>query len=251
MLAKRIIPCLDVKEGRVVKGVNFVGLTISGNAIDLAKKYSDEGADELIFLDITATNDKRNTVFGLVKEVSKKISIPFTIGGGIRTVEDIRTALVSGADKVAINSAAYFNVDLISQSANIFGSQCIVLAVDVKNSNGKWEVYINGGRTKINKNAGEWIREAVEKGAGEILLTSIDRDGTKAGFDIELIRTVSDMVSVPLIASGGAGTVNDFGDVFQSGNADGALAASIFHNGTISIKEVKQYLKMKNITVRI
>lgn len=251
MLAKRIIPCLDVKEGRVVKGVNFVDLAISGNAIELAKRYSDEGADELIFLDITATNDKRSTVFELTREVSKKISIPFTIGGGIRTVGDIKTALLSGADKVAINSAAYFDKNLISESANIFGSQCIVLAVDVKNTNGKWEVYINGGRTKINKNAIEWIREVIEKGAGEILLTSIDRDGTKAGFDTELIKITSDTVSVPIIASGGAGTLSDFADVFQNGNADGALAASIFHNGTISIKEVKKYLKMKNITVRI
>ncbi|MFZ2206029.1 MAG: imidazole glycerol phosphate synthase subunit HisF [Microgenomates group bacterium] len=251
MLAKRIIPCLDVKEGRVVKGVNFVGLTVSGNAIDLAEKYSNEGADELIFLDIAATNDKRKTVFDLVKEVSKKISIPFTIGGGIRSIEDMKRALVSGADKVAINSAAYLNKDLISQSANIFGSQCVVLAVDVKSNNGKWEVYINGGRIKINKYASEWIREAVEKGVGEILLTSIDRDGTKAGFDTELIRIFSDMVSVPIIASGGAGTVTDFVDVFENGNADGALAASIFHDGTISIKEVKKYLKMKNITVRI
>jgi cyclase len=251
MLAKRIIPCLDVKEGRVVKGVNFVDLAISGNAIELAKRYSDEGADELIFLDITATNDKRSTVFELTREISKKISIPFTIGGGIRTVEDIKTALLSGADKVAINSAAYFDKNLISESANIFGSQCIVLAVDVKNTNGKWEVYINGGRTKINKNAIEWVREVIKKGAGEILLTSIDRDGTKAGFDTELIKITSDIISVPIIASGGAGTLSDFADVFQNGNADGALAASIFHNGTISIKEVKKYLKMKNITVRI
>lgn len=251
MLAKRIIPCLDVKEGRVVKGVNFVDLTISGNAIELAKKYSDEGADELIFLDITATNDKRSTVFELAREVSKKISIPFTIGGGIRTVEDIETALLSGADKVAINSAAYFDKNLISESVNIFGSQCIVLAVDVKNTNGKWEVYINGGRTKINKNAIEWIREAVKKGVGEILLTSIDRDGTKAGFDTELIKITSDTVSVPIIASGGAGILYDFFDVFRNGKADGALAASLFHNKIISIKEVKQYLKMKNITVRI
>lgn len=197
MLAKRIIPCLDVKEGRVVKGVNFINLAVSGNAVKLAEKYSNEGADELIFLDITATNDKRGTVFELVSEVSKKISIPFTIGGGIRTVEDVRTALMSGADKVAINSAAYLNKNLISQSANIFGNQCIVLAVDVKNINGKWEVYINGGRTKINKNAGEWIREAVEQGVGEVLLTSIDRDGTKAGFDTELIKIISDTVPVP------------------------------------------------------
>lgn len=251
MLAKRIIPCLDVKEGRVVKGVNFINLAVSGNAVKLAEKYSNEGADELIFLDITATNDKRGTVFELVSEVSKKISIPFTIGGGIRTVEDVRTALMSGADKVAINSAAYLNKNLISQSANIFGNQCIVLAVDVKNINGKWEVYINGGRTKINKNAGEWIREAVEQGVGEVLLTSIDRDGTKAGFDTELIKIISDTVPVPLIASGGAGTLYDFADVFNNGNADGALAASIFHKKIISIKEVKQYLKMKNITVRI
>lgn len=250
MITKRIIPCLDVDKGRVVKGINFVSLRDAGDPVELAKIYNDQGADELIFLDITASSDNRQTTIDMVKKIATEVFIPFTVGGGIRTLDDIRQILLAGADKVALNTAAVKNPAIITEGANTFGSQCIVIAIDAKKSGTSWKVFINGGRTATDLNAIEWVKEVVEKGAGEILLTSMDRDGTKKGFDIELTRQISENISIPVIASGGAGTKEDFLDVFSKGKADAALSASLFHFGELKIKEVKNYLQNNGIVVR-
>ena len=250
MLAKRIIPCLDVKDGEVVKGVNFVNLTSEGNPVELAEKYSKEGADELVFLDITATLESRNNVVDLVKEVAKKVFIPFTVGGGVRSVKDISELLNAGADKVSINSAALKNPKLLNDASNRFGSQCIVLAVDVKRTGSSWNVFSHGGSRSLYINAIEWIKEAEDRGVGEILLTSMDADGTQAGVDLEITRMISDMVSIPVIASGGIGTLNHFKDAFNIGKADAVLAASVFHRDIIPIKKVIKYLAENGIQVR-
>lgn len=253
MHTKRIIPCLDVKDGCVVKGVNFVGLKEVGDPIALAKTYYQQGADELVFLDITATYEERNTMVDVVNKVAKEIFIPFTVGGGIRSVEDIRTMLLAGADKVSLNSAAVKNPQLIKEGADMFGSQCIVLAVDGKRreDNSGWNVYVSGGRIDTGMDLLEWVKEGIALGAGEILLTSMDRDGTKQGFNIELCKAVSDIVNVPVIASGGCGTLQHFADVFEQEACDAALAASMFHYGEVSIREVKEYLNAKGVAVRL
>jgi cyclase len=250
MLAKRIIPCLDVKDGEVVKGVNFINLISEGNPVELAEKYSKEGADELVFLDISATLESRNNVVDLVKEVAKKVFIPFTVGGGVRSVKDISELLNAGADKVSINSAALKNPKLLNDASNRFGSQCIVLAVDVKRTGSSWNVFSHGGSRSLDINAIEWIKEAEDRGIGEILLTSMDADGTQAGVDLEITRMISDMVSIPVIASGGIGTLNHFKDAFNIGKADAVLAASVFHRDIIPIKKVIKYLAENGIQVR-
>jgi len=250
MLAKRIIPCLDVKDGEVVKGVNFVNLTFEGDPVELAQKYSNEGADELVFLDITATLESRNNVVDLVKKVAKKVFIPFTVGGGVRSIKDISELLIAGADKVSINSAALKNPNLLNDASNRFGSQCIVLAVDVKRTGDSWNVYSHGGSRSLNINAIEWIKKAENRGVGEILLTSMDADGTQAGVDLEITKIISDMVSIPVIASGGIGTLEHFKDAFNIGKADAVLAASVFHRDILPIDRVKNYLIQKNIQVR-
>jgi len=251
MLAKRIIPCLDVKDGRTVKGTNFVDIRDAGDPVELARKYCDQGADELVFLDITATNERRRTLVELVKKVADEINIPFTVGGGVGSVSDIGYLLEAGADKVSINSAALRDVELLERAARAFGSQCVVLAIDAKRNGTAWLAYLNGGRVPTGRDAVEWARQGVSSGSGEILLTSIDADGTKAGFDLELTRRVSDSVTVPVVASGGAGHVEHFVDVFTEGKADAALAASIFHFGEIGIQELKEYLDQKDIEVRL
>ena len=251
MLAKRIIPCLDVKAGRTVKGTNFVDLRDAGDAVELARVYSNAGADELVFLDIAATNENRSTLIELVCRVAREINIPFTVGGGIRTVDDISALLQAGADKVSINSAALKDPELLSRAAENFGSQCVVLAIDAKRHNDGWLAYLNGARQPTEIDAVKWAQRATELGAGEILLTSIDADGTKEGFDIELTSTVSAAVNVPVIASGGGGTAQDFADIFQKGGADAALAASVFHFGEIDIPHLKLFLKEQGISVRI
>ena len=251
MLAKRIIPCLDVKDGRTVKGTNFVGLRDAGYPIEQAEKYSVDGADELVFLDISATNEGRKTFASLVSEIARKINIPFTVGGGISTLEDIGLLLDAGADKVSINTAAVRDPALIECAAKNFGSQCIVLAVDAKLTKVGWRVFLNGGRIKTDLDAIEWMKRGVAIGAGEILLTSMNADGTKDGFEIELTRTISESVTVPVIASGGAGNREDFADVFVRGKADAALAASVFHYGEIQIRELKSFLRMRGIEVRL
>ena len=250
MLAKRIIPCLDVKDGEVVKGVNFVNLTSEGNPVELAEKYSKEGADELVFLDITATLESRNNVVDLVKEVAKKVFIPFTVGGGVRSVKDISELLNAGADKVSINSAALKNPKLLNDASNRFGSQCIVLAVDVKRTGRLWNIFSHGGSRSLDINAIEWIKEAEDRGIGEILLTSMDADGTQAGVDLEITRMISDMVSIPVIASGGIGSLDHFKEAFNIGKTDAVLAASVFHRDIIPMKKVKKYLTKNGIQVR-
>lgn len=252
MHTKRIIPCLDVKEGRVVKGVNFVGLKDVGNPVDLAEYYYKEGADELVFLDITATHEGRGIMRMVVEKVAEKIFIPFTVGGGLKNLEDIKEILRAGADKVSLNSAAVRDKQLIKKGAYYFGNQCIVLAVDAKKreDNTGWNVVINGGRIDTGIDALRWIEEGVRLGAGEILLTSMDADGTKKGFDIELTKSVSNITNVPVIASGGCGSLEHFYEVFKDEAADAALAASLFHYGELSVEEVKKYLKDKNISVR-
>jgi len=250
MLAKRIIACLDVKDGQVVKGVNFVNLTIEGDPVELAEKYSNEGADELVFLDITATLESRNNVVDLVKEVAKKIFIPFTVGGGIRSVDDISELLDAGADKVSINSAALKNPGFLNDASKKFGSQCIVLAVDVKRNGNSWNVYSHGGSQSLDVDAIEWIKEAEYRGVGEILLTSMDADGTQAGADLDITHIISDVVSIPVIASGGIGTLNHFKDAFDIGKADAVLAASVFHRDILPITNVKKYLNQNGIQVR-
>ncbi|WP_329802814.1 imidazole glycerol phosphate synthase subunit HisF [Holdemanella biformis] len=251
MLTKRIIPCLDVKDGNVVKGIHFLGLKEVGDPVALAKKYYLDGADELVFLDISATVEKRKTMVEVVKKVAKEIFIPFTVGGGIQTVEDVRAMLMAGADKVSLNSAAIRNPSLIKEASERFGNQCVVLAVDAKRrkKNAGWNVYIEGGRKDTGIDCMEWIQKGVSLGAGEILLTSMDADGTKDGFDIELYKAVSKIVNVPVIASGGCGKMEDFVDALQV--SDAALAASIFHYDETSVQNVKKYLKEKGVAVRL
>lgn len=251
MLAKRIIPCLDVKDGRTVKGTNFVDLRDAGDAVELARLYSKAGADELVFLDITATNENRSTFIELVRRVASEINIPFTVGGGIRTIDDIAALLEAGADKVSINSAALKDPTLLSRAAENFGSQCVVLAIDANRHGGRWSAYSNGARQPTDFDAVAWSKHGSELGAGEILLTSIDADGTKSGFDIALTSAVSSAVKVPVIASGGGGCAQDFADIFQIGGADAALAASVFHFGEIDIPQLKQFIGKQGINVRI
>lgn len=253
MYAKRIIPCLDVKNGRVVKGVNFVNLIDAGDPVECAQVYDKAGADELVFLDITASSDARETVVDMVEAVAKQVFIPFTVGGGIRTVEDFRRILNAGADKVAVNSAAIKRPELITEAAGKFGSQCVVCAIDAKRRDGGegWEVYLNGGRVNTGIDALEWAKKAEELGAGEILLTSMDCDGTKAGYDIELTKKVSENAKIPVIASGGAGTMEHFLDAFRNGRADAVLAASLFHFKEIEILDLKKYLANNGESVRL
>lgn len=252
MLSKRIIPCLDVKGGRVVKGINFVNLIDAGDPVKVAKAYSDAGADEVVFLDITASSDERNIILDVVERTANEVFIPLTVGGGIRSIEDIRNILNAGADKVSMNSAAIKNPDLINQGAERFGNQCIVIAIDAKRKEqGGFEVYIHGGRIPTGMDAVRWAEEAERRGAGEILLTSMDCDGTKAGYDLELTRTISEAVHIPVIASGGAGKREHFLEAFKEGKADAALAASLFHFKELEIKELKQYLCMQGIPVRL
>ncbi len=251
MLAKRIIPCLDVKDGKTVKGINFLNIKDVGDPVELGALYAEMGADELVFLDITATNEKRKTFAELVNRIAKHVNIPFTVGGGISDVNDVSVLLSSGADKVSVNTAAVRNPKLISEMASQFGSQCVVLAIDTKFINNDWYVFLNGGRIPTDIKTIIWAKQAVELGAGEILLTSMNHDGTKSGFAIEITRTISELVNVPVIASGGAGTMEHFTEVFREGKADAALAASIFHYKEIEIPELKKYLKNYGIEVRM
>ena len=252
MFTKRIIPCLDVKDGRVVKGVNFVGLKDAGDPVEIAKAYDAAGADELIFLDITASSDQRKTVVDMVREVAKCVFIPFTVGGGIRTVDDFRALLREGADKISINSSAINTPELIRDAADKFGSQCVVVAIDAKKrqDGSGWNIYKNGGRVDVGIDAVEWAQKVEQLGAGEILLTSMDCDGTKDGYDIELTRLIADNVSVPVIASGGAGTKEHFYEALTEGKADAALAASLFHYKELEIMDLKNYLADKGVSVR-
>lgn len=250
MLKKRIIPCLDIKDGRTVKGVNFVELRDAGDAVELAKRYVEEGADELVFLDITATVENRDTLTDLVTRVSREINIPFTVGGGIRSVKDAETIIRAGADKVSINSSAVDRPELIGELSDRFGSQCVVVAIDTKFSEGEWMVYVHGGRTVTPRRTVDWAKEVEQLGAGEILLTSMNNDGTKSGFAIDITREVCEAVNIPVIASGGAGTREHFADVFQQTKASAALGASVFHFGEIPIPTLKQYLNDQNIPVR-
>jgi imidazole glycerol-phosphate synthase subunit HisF len=252
MLTKRIIPCLDVKDGRVVKGIQFVQLRDAGDPVELARFYDEQGADELVFLDISASNEGRKTMVEVVKSVASELAIPFTVGGGINSLEDMKRILRSGADKVSLNTAAVLNPSLITEGADFFGTQCIVVAIDAKYDPelGSWRVYTHGGRTATDREVIEWAREAVRLGAGEILLTSMDSDGEKKGFDLKLTKAVSEAVSVPVIASGGAGNAEHFVDAFVEGKADAALAASIFHYKETSVAEVKTYLREKGVEVR-
>lgn len=253
MLTKRIIPCLDVNNGRVVKGINFVNLKDAGDPVEVGAAYSRAGADELVFLDITASNERRATVVDMVREVAKKVFIPFTVGGGIRTIDDFRAVLREGADKIAVNSAAIERPELIAEAADKFGSQCVVLAMDAKRreDGSGWNVYKYGGRIDVGFDAIEWVKKAVDLGAGEILVTSMDCDGTKNGYDIELTRQIAEAVSVPVIASGGAGTMDHFYDALTTGKADAALAASLFHYKELEIMDLKRYLKDRGLPVRI
>ena len=250
MLKKRIIPCLDIKDGRTVKGINFVGLRDAGDAVELAKRYVQEGADELVFLDITATVEDRKTLTGLVRRVAEEINIPFTVGGGISTLEDAQAIIRAGADKVSLNSSAVTRPALLTEIAELFGNQCVVLAIDTKLVDGEWIVYVHGGRTLTPLRTLDWARQGEERGAGEILLTSMNNDGTKSGFAIDITRGVSEAVHIPVIASGGAGTMAHFAEVFQETKAGAALAASIFHFGEIPISTLKQYLQEQNIPIR-
>ena len=251
MYAKRIIPCLDVKNGRVVKGMSFVNLVDAGDPVESAMQYDKQGADELVFLDITASSDSRNITIDMVEKVANSIFIPFTVGGGIRSVEDFNVLLRAGADKVSVNSAAVHRPEPISEAAHKFGSQCVVAAIDAKRNGDSWEVYVNGGRTPVGMDAIEWAVKCEKLGAGEILLTSMDEDGQKKGYDIALTRAVSEKVNIPVIASGGAGALEHFYDAFTEGKADAVLAASLFHFGEIPIPELKKYLNEKGIPVRL
>ena len=250
MYAKRIIPCLDVKNGRVVKGMSFVNLVDAGDPVECAVQYDRQGADELVFLDITASSDSRNIVADMVRRVADNIFIPFTVGGGIRSVEDFNEILRAGADKVSVNSAAIKRPELINEASKKFGSQCVVAAIDAKRKGGSWEVYINGGRVPVGIDAVEWAVECEKRGAGEILLTSMDEDGQKKGYDLALTRAVSERVNIPVIASGGAGALEHFYDAFTEGSADAVLAASLFHFGEIPIPVLKNYLRDKGIGIR-
>ena len=253
MFTKRIIPCLDVNAGRVVKGVNFVDLKDAGDPVEIAKAYDKAGADELVFLDITASSDERRTVVDMVRQVAECVFIPFTVGGGIRTVDDFRAILREGADKVSINSSAINTPELISDAADKFGSQCVVVAIDAKKreDGSGWKIYKNGGRIDVGIDAVEWARKVERLGAGEILLTSMDCDGTKAGYDLELTRTIAENVSIPVIASGGAGTLEHFKEALTEGKADAALAASLFHYKELEIRQVKEYLRGEGVPVRL
>lgn len=252
MLAKRIIPCLDVKDGQTVKGVNFENLRYAGDPVELAKKYSNDGADELVFLDITATNEGRKTTIEMVEKVAKQVFIPFTVGGGIKSLDDMKALLQAGADKIAINSAAVKNPDLINEASTYFGSQCVVVAIDAKRVDGEFYVHINAGKKNTGIKLADWIKEVEKRGAGEILLTSMDADGTQNGFDIEMTKLAALNLNIPVIASGGAGPeVEHFTEVFKQGYADAALAASIFHFDTLSVPNLKKGLKEQNIEVRL
>jgi len=251
VLAKRIIPCLDVMEGRVVKGVNFLGLRDAGDPVDNARFYDEEMADELVFLDITASYEKRNIMIDVVRHTAEEVFMPLTVGGGVRTVEDIRALLTAGADKVSINTAAIQHPSLVAEASRAFGSQCIVVAIDAKQRGESWEVYIHGGRTPTGIDAVEWAREVEDMGAGEILLTSMDRDGTKEGYDIPLTKTISQTVSIPVIASGGAGNPQHLLESLVKGLANAVLAASIFHYREYSLREVKEYLRERGVAVRL
>jgi cyclase len=251
MLLRRVIPCLDVDKGRVVKGIEFVQLRDAGDPVELASRYEQEGADELVFLDITASSEKRETMVKLARRTADEVFIPFTIGGGIRSVEDAQAVLDAGADKVSVNSAAVQRPELIGELAEVFGAQCVVLAIDARRVPSGYEVFVNGGRTPTARNAIEWAREGVERGAGEILLTSMDRDGTEDGYELALTRLVADAVDVPVIASGGAGTLDHLVEALEEGGADAVLAASIFHYGTYSIREAKERLAQAGIPVRL
>ena len=251
MLTKRIIPCLDVKDGRVVKGVNFVDLRDAGDPVEVAKTYNEHKADEIVFLDITASHEKRSIILDIVKKTAEEVFMPLTVGGGIKDLEDIRKLLNAGADKVSMNTSAVQNPGLIKEAAEKFGSQCIVVAVDAQKVKNNWEVFIHGGRTPTGNNAIEWVKEAESLGAGEILLTSMDFDGTKDGYDIDLTDAVCKAVTIPVIASGGAGSLNDFYNVFNKTSADAALAASVFHYGELPVEKVKNYLNDKGVKVRL
>lgn len=251
MLAKRIIPCLDVRDGRVVKGINFVNIRDAGDPVELAKYYSDAGADEIVFLDITATHEARRTVADVVEKTASKVFVPLTVGGGIRTLEDFQQLLRAGADKISVNSAAVADPTLISRAAERFGSQCVVLAIDARGrGDGTYEVVVSGGRIPTGKDAVEWAKEGERLGAGEILLTSMDADGTKKGFDLAMTKAVTDAVHIPVIASGGCGSLAHFAEVFKKADADAALAASLFHYGELTVQQVKDYLKEQDIPVR-
>lgn len=250
MLSKRIIPCLDVKDGRVVKGINFVGLKDVGDPVECAKMYNRQGADEIVFLDITATHEGRKTMADVVRKTAKEVFVPLTVGGGISSVEDFRTLLLAGADKISINSAAVKNPSLISEAADKFGSQCVVVAIDAKRIDGSFHVVVHGGRIDTGIDAIKWAKKAQELGAGEILLTSMDADGTKEGFDIELLNAVCNVVSIPVIASGGCGKLEHFSQVFLESKADAALAASLFHYNELTVGQVKTHLREKNIPAR-
>lgn len=252
MLSKRIIPCLDVKDGRVVKGVNFVNLRDAGDPVEIARKYSDEGADEICFLDITASHEERKTMIDVVERTAAEVFVPLTVGGGVRTIEDVRQMLLAGADKVSINTAAVNDPDFVKRASERFGSQCIVVAIDARRvSEGKWEVYTHGGRNPTGIDALEWAKKMEEYGAGEILLTSMDKDGTKSGYDIPLTRAVSRAVSVPVIASGGAGSLDHLSEGVSDGEADAVLVASIFHYGEHTIRDAKEFMSSKGISVRL
>lgn len=251
ILTKRVIPCLDVREGRVVKGVKFVNIRDAGDPVVLAERYYNDGADEITFLDITASHEKRDIMVDVVRRVAEKIFIPFTVGGGLRTVEDMRKMLLAGADKVSVNTAAVENPDLVREGSVRFGAQCIVVAVDAKREGDSWEVYTHGGRTPTGIDAIEWMKRVQELGAGEIMLTSMDADGTQAGFDIELTKRAVDTLTIPVIASGGAGSLDTISDVFIRADADAAIIASLFHYGTFSIEDVKKHMKEKGIATRL
>lgn len=251
MFTKRIIPCLDIKDGRTVKGTNFLQLRDAGDPVELALRYGREGADELVFLDITATHEKRKTLVSLVRDIATHINIPFTVGGGINTIEDVRLLLDNGADKISVNTSAVQNPDLVNALAAEFGSQCVVVAIDIKLINGEWKVVTHGGRTPTQSLATDWAREVTERGAGELLLTSMENDGTKSGFATDITKQISAGVRIPVIASGGAGTPAHFAEIFEAGEADAALAASIFHFGEIAIPDLKKYLAARGIPVRL
>jgi imidazole glycerol-phosphate synthase subunit HisF len=250
MLLKRVIPCLDVDKGRVVKGTNFVDIRDAGDPVELAIRYEEEGGDELVFLDITASHEKRDTMVELARRTADDVFVPFTIGGGIRSVEDAQAVLDAGADKVSVNSAAVARPELLGEMAEVFGSQCVVLAIDARREEGGYEVYVNGGRTPVGRDAVEWAREGVERGAGEILLTSMDRDGTEDGYELALTRAVADAVDVPVIASGGAGTLDHLVEAVEDGRADAVLCASIFHYGAYTVGEAKERMHAAGIPVR-
>ncbi len=251
MLLRRVIPCLDVDKGRVVKGVEFVNLRDAGDPVELAVRYQEAGADEIVFLDITASHEKRDTVAALARRCADDVFVPFTIGGGVRSLDDAHAVLDAGAEKVSVNSAAVARPELLGELAEVFGAQCVVLAIDARAEGDSYGVYVNGGRTPVGRDAVEWAREAVERGAGEILLTSMDRDGTEHGYELQLTRAVADAVDVPVIASGGAGTLDHLVEAVEAGGADAVLCASIFHYGTYSVREAKEHMRRAGVPVRL